>query len=91
MEEKIPCISIPVKELTVLGKVFQSCDREEKSELADAAKHAVVRIPAAWGHSAWRREDLLAAFQYIKGVYKKDEKRLSPGPLVTGQGATVLN
>ena len=34
------------------------------------------------------REDLLAAFQYIKEDYNKD---LLTRPVVTGQGATVLN
>ena len=34
--------------------------------------------------------DHIAAFQYIKGVYKKDEEILLR-PVVTGQGATVLN
>lgn len=31
-------------------KVFQSCNRDEKYEIVDAAKNAVVRTPAVWGH-----------------------------------------
>ena len=34
--------------------------------------------------------DLIAAFQYLKGAYKKMERDLLPGSVVTGQGATVL-
>ena len=32
----------------------------------------------SWGCSAWRRlgGDLIAAFQYLKGAYKKDRDRL---------------
>jgi len=35
--------------------------------------------------------DLIAAFQYLKGAYKKDEESLLPGSVVIGQGAMVLN
>ncbi|KAK4815286.1 hypothetical protein QYF61_024045 [Mycteria americana] len=36
------------------------------------------------------RGDLLVAFQYLKGAYKKDQERLLPRPVVTGRGA-ILN
>ena len=35
--------------------------------------------------------DILAAFQYLKGSYKKDRERLFTRPVVIGQGAMVLN
>ena len=35
--------------------------------------------------------DLTAAFQYLKGAYKKMEKDFLPAPVVTGQGAMVLD
>ncbi|KAK4818446.1 hypothetical protein QYF61_013133 [Mycteria americana] len=35
--------------------------------------------------------DLIAAFQYLKGAYKKVGERLFPGPVVTGQGVMDLN
>ncbi|KAK4825771.1 hypothetical protein QYF61_002334 [Mycteria americana] len=34
---------------------------------------------------------LIAAFQYLKGAYRKDGDRLLARPVVTGQGAMVLN
>ena len=36
------------------------------------------------------RGDLIVAFQYLKGAYKK-EKDLLAGPVVIGQGVVVLN
>jgi len=33
----------------------------------------------------------LATFQYIKRAYEKDGEDLLAGPVVTAQGATVLN
>ena len=38
--------------------------------------------------------DLTVTFQYVKGAYKKDGEMFwifLPRPVVTGQGATVLN
>jgi len=35
--------------------------------------------------------DLIAAFKYLKRALKKDEKDFLQKPLVTGQGAKVLN
>lgn len=35
-------------------------------------------------------KDLIAAFQYLKGACKKDGNSL-PRPILTGQGAMVLN
>lgn len=32
--------------------------------------------------------DFLAAFQYLKGIYKKDGNR--PGPIMTGRGVMAL-
>jgi len=38
------------------------------------------------------QEDLIAAFQYLKGAYKKDGERLFlQGHVVIGQEVTVLN
>ena len=34
---------------------------------------------------------LILAFQYIKGAYKRDRERLLPGPVAIGQGVMVLN
>lgn len=51
------------------------------------------RDQESWGCSAWRIEGFgqtLGQFFYIKGAYKKDKEFLL-GPVVTGQGATVLN
>jgi len=36
-------------------------------------------------------EDLIVAFQCMRGASKKDGERLSLTPVVTGQGAMVLN
>ena len=36
----------------------------------------------------WR--DRIAAFQYLKGAYKKDGDKLSEGPVAIGQGVVVL-
>jgi len=36
------------------------------------------------------RRDLIAAFQYLKGVYKKDEDRLFSRSVVIGQGVMAL-
>jgi len=38
----------------------------------------------------WLWGDLIAAFQHLKGVYKKDRDFLQ-GPAVSGQGAMVSN
>ena len=35
--------------------------------------------------------DLIAAFQYLKGAFKKDRDRILVGPVVIGQGVMVLN
>jgi len=35
--------------------------------------------------------DLIAAFQYLKGAYRKDGEGAVPGPAGTGQGTVVLN
>lgn len=35
--------------------------------------------------------DLTVAFQYIKGAYEKMQRNLLLGPVMTGQGAMVLN
>ena len=35
--------------------------------------------------------DLIAAFQYLKGAYKKTGTNFLAGPFATGQGITVLN
>jgi len=37
------------------------------------------------------RGDLIAAFQYLKGAYRKDGERILSRPLVTGQRVKVLN
>jgi len=37
------------------------------------------------------REDLIAAFQYVKGAYRKDGDIFLARPVVTGQGLMVLN
>ncbi|KAK4827280.1 hypothetical protein QYF61_016426 [Mycteria americana] len=37
------------------------------------------------------RGDLIVAFQYLKGAYKKDGDRLLAGSLAIGQGVMVLN
>ncbi|KAK4806897.1 hypothetical protein QYF61_012618 [Mycteria americana] len=37
------------------------------------------------------RGDLIATFQYLKGAYKKDGKRLFTRPVAIGQGVMVLN
>jgi len=34
---------------------------------------------------------LLAAFQYLKGAYKKDGDKLLAGPVATGKGVMALN
>lgn len=48
-----------------------------------------------WDCSAQRREgsreNLVAAFLYLKGAYKKDEDKFLTGSVPTGQGAMVLN
>jgi len=36
-------------------------------------------------------EDLIVAFQYLKGAYNKDGENFSAGPVVIEQGITVLN
>jgi len=36
-------------------------------------------------------EDLLAAFQYLKGAYKKLERDFLQGPVGIGQGVMALN
>jgi len=35
--------------------------------------------------------DHIVAFQYLKGAYKKDREDILLRPVVTGQGAMVLN
>jgi len=37
------------------------------------------------------RGDLIAAFQYLKGAYRKMERSFSQGCVVIGQGGTALN
>jgi len=37
------------------------------------------------------RGDLIAAFQYLKGAYRKDGANLLVETAVTGQGVMVLN
>lgn len=36
------------------------------------------------------KRDLIVAFQYMKGAYKTERENFSEGPVVTGQGTTVL-
>jgi len=35
--------------------------------------------------------DLIAAFQYLKGAYRKDGENVLPRPVVIGQGVMALN
>lgn len=51
----VASIFVTVKKLRVLGKVFQSYDSQEKSEIADAAKNAVLKIFAVWGQFSLKK------------------------------------
>lgn len=48
-------VSVTVKKLRVSGKVFQSYDNQEESEIADAPKNAVLKNCAVWGQFSLKK------------------------------------
>lgn len=46
-------------------------------------------LPPCAKEKAWG--DLIVAFQYLKGAYRKDRDGLFRGSVVTGRGVMVLN